>query len=893
MIRMRHEAGAQGLEVARARSLMIDAMLMHLFDYAMDSYARKTGQPSSAVALVALGGYGRAELCPLSDIDIMFLYSSKVKPELMKPLLEHLVNEVLYILWDCGLKVGHSTRTPEDAFEQARKDMHTKTALLESRRVAGSVLLFDTFAGSYRTYYTSEDPKGYIQARIEDQAQRRERYGDTPFLQEPDIKNGVGGLRDYQNALWMARVKMGVGELSELVNQNYLRRSDLQSFDRAYNFLLRVRNELHYMSRRPTDLMDLATQPRLAHNLGYHHAQLLGRVEQFMRDYYRAAQTIFRVSRLIERRLALSLEEKGSLASIRDAIRITGRLRPKRFDGFVLRGRELAADVASVFKDDPGRLIRVFRHCQSLGAEPDLNLQSLIRESLPLLTKRVLHLPEAQVSFRAIMSEAGAVYHTLRLMHELGVLGRFIPEFNKLTCLVQHELYHRYTADVHTLGAIRQLDQIFTEAEPITLKYREALHETEEPELLYLTLLLHDIGKSEGIEGHAESGVRIALPLLARLGVSEEKRALVAFLIKNHLVMARFWQKRDVDDPQTAAAFAEIAGDAERLRLLYVHTFCDARATAATLWNGYKDTLHTRLYRGTLDRLHLGEAVHDSYRAKKEMMQKELITRKIKGISEDEISAHFKLMPERYFIHNEPDEIALHLQMVNRLLKTITQADSLGSLRPVIDWRDDINRSLTFVNVVTWDRAGLFYKLAGALSVAGLSILSAKILSRSDHIAIDTFAVVEPGRGVVQSATAQEVFARTVEAALVQGRDLYPEIMEQAKRYEGRYTSTNFAAELLHSSFPPCVEVYHELSMERTIVEIQARDEIGLLYRLARIISDHGFDITFARIGTERGLAIDTFYIESAKGTGPINPDRLPVLRDALREAIHAETTAS
>jgi [protein-PII] uridylyltransferase len=283
MIRMRHEAGAQGLEVARARSLMIDAMLMHLFDYAMDSYARKTGQPSSAVALVALGGYGRAELCPLSDIDIMFLYSSKVKPELMKPLLEHLVNEVLYILWDCGLKVGHSTRTPEDAFEQARKDMHTKTALLESRRVAGSVLLFDTFAGSYRTYYTSEDPKGYIQARIEDQAQRRERYGDTPFLQEPDIKNGVGGLRDYQNALWMARVKMGVGELSELVNQNYLRRSDLQSFDRAYNFLLRVRNELHYMSRRPTDLMDLATQPRLAHNLGYHHAQLLGRVEQFMR----------------------------------------------------------------------------------------------------------------------------------------------------------------------------------------------------------------------------------------------------------------------------------------------------------------------------------------------------------------------------------------------------------------------------------------------------------------------------------------------------------------------------------------------------------------------------------------------------------------------------------
>ncbi len=232
------------------------------------------------------------------------------------------------------------------------------------------------------------------------------------------------------------------------------------------------------------------------------------------------------------------------------------------------------------------------------------------------------------------------------------------------------------------------------------------------------------------------------------------------------------------------------------------------------------------------------------------------------GISEDEIAAHFSLLPDRYFVHTDASEIALHIQMVNQLLKSITAADSVGSLRPVIEWRDDLNRSLTVVNVVTWDRAGLFYKLAGAFSVAGLNILGAKVISRTDHIAIDTFYVVEPGRGVVQSAAAQEAFARNIEASLVTNKDLYPDIVAQAKKIAAtRYLSTT-NLDTFQSSFPPTVDVYHELSMQRTIVEVQARDQLGLLYRLAKTISEHGFDITFARIGTERGVAIDTFYIE-------------------------------
>ena len=325
MIRMRHDAGEPGLAVARARSELVDELLRHLFDSALAGYARTHGEPPSPVALVALGGYGRSELSPLSDIDIMFLFPSKAKPAVVQPLQQHLINEILYPLWDCGLKVGHSTRTVEEAFAEARKDIQTKTALLEARLIAGAAPLFEGFATAYRSFYTTEKPLDYIAARLADQADRRAKHGHTVFLQEPDIKNGVGGLRDFQNAVWMARVKFGVTGLDELAAQNYLRKSELRDFQRAYDFLLRARNELHFLSKRPTDLLDLAVQPRVAAGLGYANRDELGRIEQFMHDYYRAAQTIHRIAKIAEHRLALGAGPAagGGGFSFRSLVRAT------------------------------------------------------------------------------------------------------------------------------------------------------------------------------------------------------------------------------------------------------------------------------------------------------------------------------------------------------------------------------------------------------------------------------------------------------------------------------------------------------------------------------------------------------------------------------------------
>jgi [protein-PII] uridylyltransferase len=888
-IHQRHDDGEPGQKVVQALAVMTDRLIHPLFDYALADWRRQHGEPPAPVCLIALGGYGRSELSPLSDIDVMFLYPSTGAAKDLAKFQEHLTNGVLYPLWDLRLKVGHSTRTLNDVFAEAGRDIRTKTSLLESRFIAGTESLYDTFAEAYSKHYLTDNPKGYIAARLADQASRRAQNGDTVFMQEPDIKNGVGGLRDYQNALWMARVRLGITRLEELVEQKYLQPTELRSFQRGYHFLLRVRNELHYMSKHPTDVLNLEVQPRLAHNLGYPQPALLERVEAFMHDYYRHASAIYTLSKVIEQRLALTIAAgPGFVGSLKNMLLARRAERTKRIDGFLLRGRELAAENPNVFKEDPVRLIRVFRHCQQLGCTPDVDLAALIRASLNLVNKQVIESLDANLSFRTMLEETGQVHPPLALMHELGVLGRFIPEFKPLTCLVQHEYYHRYTADIHTLSAIRELDNIFAPTGEVAQKYRAELHQTAHPTLLYLILLLHDIGKGKGIQGHAESGVTLALPVLERLQIPADLRETVSFIIKNHLVMARFWQKHDLDDPQTSATFADLVGDADRLRYLFVHTFCDASGTSASLWNSYKDSLHRRLFDTTLERLTFGDKVETRLHERKEMTRQNLIAQQIPGISPDEITAHFNMLPERYFIQTEGAEITLHIQMVNRLLHSISAAESLGSLRPVIEWKDDLNRSYTTVHVVTWDRAGLFYKLAGAFSVAGLSILSARITTRSDHIAIDTFHVVEPGRGLVQNQKAMDTFARTVEDALVSNKDLLPEITAQAKRYAAatRYTAEGREQPV---SFPPTVEVYHEISLNRIIVEIQAHDQIGLLYRLVKTISDHGFDITFARINTERSVAIDTFYIEPEKAEVAADATRLHSLRDALRTVITPE----
>jgi len=881
MLQRYHAKGDSGRRVAKARTIVIDVLLESLFNLAVRRFENGHGKLGVQVSLLALGGYGREELCPHSDIDIMFLFPRKTKARNLRTLQESLTDDILYPLWDLGLKVGHSTRNVREALEEAKKDVQTKNALLEARLITGSRPLYEVFEQAFKNYYQRENPQSYITSRLHDQETRRARYGGTVFLQEPDIKNGVGGLRDYQNILWMAQIRLDVAQLDELTRRNYLRKSEQKELEEAYDFLLRVRTELHLQSKRATDLLNLDRQPAVAYALGYRSTNIFRRVERFMRDYYRHAQNIYLISRLLEQRLAITGMPGPEPISFKAVLESRRLDKQKRFDGFVLRGNLMGYEHSGIFEEDPARLVRLFRYLQQYRAKLDLDLTVAVRDALPLITNQLIHDEKANRTFRSLLQTVGEVYEPLSLMHELGVLGRFLPEFGELTCLVQHEFYHRYTADIHTLNTIRELDAIFSGENDERPKYLQAIRQTGTPALLYLILLLHDIGKSRGIENHTQTGVEVAEPILERLGVAAELRGTILFIIRNHLEMARFWQKHDVDEPRVSAAFAELVEDTQKLRYLYVHTFCDARGTAHGLWNSYKDILHNRLYERTLEQLGEEGAFEEKREQRKAMILKELVEKTIPGIPREEVEAHFNLLPERYFLHNSPGEIELHLKMVNELLTNISQAESVGSLVPIIDWRDDTDQGLTVVNVVTWDRAGLFCKLAGAFTVAGLNILSTKAISRSDHITIDTFYVVEPGGGVVRSTEARETFESSMKEALLHNKDLMADIEAQARKHaKPDYLRSRTR---LQAPIPPRVDVYHELSLRRTIIEVQANDHIGLLYKLARAMFEHGYDITFARISTERAVALDTFYIEQIdKEHATDGTSSLLTLRDDL-----------
>ena len=880
----------------QARTALMDTLLAWLFEQAIQNYTADHGPLPCPLSLIALGSYGRRELCPFSDIDLSFIYPDNRSTAQPEDLQKTVADSVLYPLWDLGLTVGHSSRTLKETLQEAKNHIKSKNALLDARWIAGDKGLFAHFQKTYQKFYRRHQPQKYLQEQLESQIERRRQHGNTVFLQEPDIKTGVGSLRDYQTLLWMARIKLGVGSLSDLQDQDYLSGEERLTLESAYAFLLQVRCALHRYSPRPTERLELEKQTEVATELGYADPDSFERVKHFMRDYYSHAHALYRTSQLLEQRLvSYSSGRRPSFKTVIQAL----RKRPARhLDGFVLIGETLGFHHESVFESDPERLIRVFRHAQELDADFDPELTALIRQSLALIDDAVVQSASANTSFRSILQQAGKVYPILSKMHELGVLEHFIPEFSGITHLIQHEYYHRYTVDIHTLNTIEELDQVFANATEASKKYCRVLHETDAPTLLYLILLLHDIGKGQGIKNHAENGTQIAKPILKRMGLPSSQCETVLFVIRKHLILSRIWQRFDVDDPKTAELLAQEVHNAEALRLLYVHTFCDARGTADGLWNTYKDILHTQLFGQTLAEFGVAETRDLSSQTQAVSRLRNSLKAQLTDFPPSVIESHFDSLPDTYFIHNSHEDIARHLELIDQWQKQkqTSPTSPVNTLPPpVIHWRTDLNLSLTLVDIISHDQTGLFYQIAGAFSVVRANILNSRAFTRKDHITLDTFYVSEWNGGPVEHPQAETHFCQSLKSALFDKKDLLPTILTQAKKYSRpHYLKTPSKHRVPIDSR---VHIYYEKTLDRNIVEIQTEDHIGLLYQLSKVIYSHGFDITFARISTERKVAIDTFYIEPASkaesplaGT-PASAQTLAALRESLNQIIDEFTS--
>jgi len=872
-VRKAHNMGASGVAVCAANSLIIDIVVKLLYDKFCMKKNEFADYAKRNLCIVALGGYGRSELCPQSDIDITFIYGSEHFSRI-EDFKTAIVDEIMYGLWNCGLKLSHSSRTRMETLEDTDKDILIRTSFLDARLICGNEILFGKLKKSLSVLFRRKASE-HILELLRLKCARHAKYEWTAYVQEPNIKNGIGSLRDFQTMIWIGMLRFKSDSFRSLVSSGYITAKEYALAKKSQKFLLRVRNEMHYNSGRENDLMDLNTQSILAANLGFKQLPSGSREGIFMRKVYFAFRDIDSISKASRKRLGIRLP-KDILQKIEPYALQPSNITRAYSDGFVIRNGVIFYKSKSVFKRKPSRLIKLFRYAQEKQCALSESLEVLIKDSIHLIDDSVRNDATANESFCDILSCNGKVAPYLSLMHYYGVLGAFIPEFGKMTCLVQYEYLHSYTADIHTINTISALDKIFNSSlnEPSYGLYHKVITEIQDASLLYLMLFLHDIGKIKGIKGHAKSGLPIAKEIMERLNISETSKEIVLFMIEHHLSFAKFWQSHDIENQSTLEDFATFIGNEEKLRYLFVITFCDAKGTSKDLWNSYKESLHEMLYFGTLRNLVSDESqIKKFYEDRRDSVYKEILTYEEFAGAEKEISEHFKNLPANYFLFYGIDSLLLHLRLV-RMLESKNKGKKGDSF--VVDWNDDPSRSLSVVTIVANDQTGLFYKFATAFAYASLNILSSKIITREDAIIIDTFLVTGQSGGPVSNELSKKIFSKALKKTWAE-EDLSAEI--KAKK-------SLIARPKSH--IKPAVYINKTKKEDMFILEIIAPDKTGLLSDTAKIIYENGFSIRFARINTERNTAYDTFHIcKRRKNTLPTQ-----ICLDSLHEALMQSFTS-
>ena len=876
-LKMLHRAGGGGLQVCRGRAAILDVLLRYLWDAAKSTLSEQAQREFPALALIAIGGYGRAELNPHSDIDFMFLHDRQIAANRPLPHLSKIIDGILYPLWDIGLKVGHSVRTVEDCVKVANSDMQSKTSLIEARLITGDEALFKKFQKTLLAKCVRGYEEEYIAMRIEDQNARRTKFGNSACMQEPNLKNGCGGLRDYQNLLWMAFFKYNTRSLKELQTHELITEGERKQLETAYDFLLWVRTEMHYHVNRAMDVLGKSLQPAVAYNLGYKDRSPSKRIEKFMREVYTHSRNIYIITRNVERRLALLPQARR--LSLRSLLPNSRKPAVEQVDGFNISNGEIHAATPRVFREHPRRLMRVFLYAQQRGLDLHPDLAQLIRNQLGLVDRSFLTDEHVRETFLTILGQRGNVAPILRAMHEVDLLGKYIPEFGKLTCLVQHEFYHQYTADEHTLMCLEQLDRIWDAKQAPQATYLPLFQKLERPALLYLALLLHDVGKPEGHGNHSEVSSNMALRVARRLSLDGSATHTLRLVIEHHLLMASLSQRRDLDDPAVIRNFAKNVQTPEIVSLLTLHTFADSLATSDKLWNGFKDSLLWSLHSKAMALMTGGTEFVRAEEKQRELLMEEVHRLLPKDIEEEELHAHFGTLPARYFRIHSARDILDDLELAHRFMR-LQISDNESPLAPVVSWHNDPDRACNAVKICTWDRAGLFGKIAGSFSATGLNILSAQIFTRRDGVVLDTFYVNDARTGSLAGPEQREQFEKLLQRALTGEEVDFHALI--ARQRVSRPVYQAYIGERLATS----IHFDNESSDDRTIIEVETEDRIGLLYSISQTLAELDLDIAAARISTEKGAAIDSFYVHEVDEGKVTGRERQTAIARELRSVI-------
>ena len=872
-LRLRHQYGGGGREICALRVDLIDVLMQHIFEAAVTYTVRDRGASPAPLAVFALGGYGRRELNPFSDVDIMFLHEKSRGN--ISAYAAQVIEQILYLLWDVGFKVGHSTRSIAEAVEQANKDMLTKTAMLESRFLAGDPALAGHFRTAFRQHCVRRHVREYIELRMHDQATRHKKFGDTVYVQEPHLKSGCGGLRDYQNLLWMTFFKEGALTTTHLVGKDWLSEPDRRRIEAAYDFLLRLRTDLHYATGRATDTLHFTVQDQIAERLGYAQKRGTLRQEALMKDYYEHTRNIFRVTERITEQFASG----RSSSTTRSLFSFLPRLKSveERLGHFRIRQGQLFAQSSDIFEKQPETMMEVFEVAQRRRLELSPDLSDLFTRNLGLITGTFRSGRKPREIFHRIVSRKGEVGRVLRMMHRVDFLGRYVPEFGQLTCLVQHEFFHRYTADEHTLVCIDKLDQVMHTEDPKLRSYRRLFEKLDDPFVLYLALLLHDTGRAVGARPHSEASALFAQGAAARLRLSAAQRRSLVLLVDHHVTLSNMAQQRNLDDPETAVEFAGIVRDQPNLDALMLLTLADGQGTSADAWSDWKETLVWELYDSTSRYLTDQEAFYEQTKIEREQLQAR-VTEKLGAEFAEEVEAHFEVMPDNYFRAFTTDEIVSHLKLFRQFLENLYLRDE-PPLAPAVAWQAFPEQGHSIASFCAWDGQELLAKIAGSFAIVPLNILSADIYTRGDNVVLDIFRVCDLRFRAVTDPQDQAVVESTLRSALADSDFDFAPLLERARRSLARHSQHGL-------DFPTRVTVENKTYPAYTLVQIQTPDRLGLLYELLSAFGEENVSIALSRISTEKGAAIDTFYVADRNTRGKItDSSRIAALLQRLQQA--------
>jgi len=854
--RLRAEPG-NGRAAARAHAFLHDQIVRLAYDLVC---TRIVDCPIHDLALVGLGGTGRGEMAPYSDLDLMFLTGKSATAE-----QERAAEAVLHLLWDLKLKVGHSMRSTAQLIALAKKDMTIRTAILEARWLWGDEKLFDTAMRRFRKEVVSGTAAEFVAAKLAERDERHVKMGDSRYVVEPNVKDGKGGLRDLHALYWIGKYVHGVERPADLVGAGLLTAAEFRRFDRAERFLWSVRCHLHLLAGRPEERLSFDYQRQIAEIMNYADRPGKSAVERFMQFYFLNAKTVGDLTGLFLAQLDEQLAKKGFRFALP-----TIRRRPKRLGGLVLDRGRISIPSDDFFRADPVRLIELF----AVAAREQLEIhpaamRAATRDAV-LIDRKVRDDPGANALFIEALTCINHPELVLRWMNEAGVFGRFVPDFGRVVAQMQFDMYHHYTVDEHSIRAIGLLAAIergeLKEDHPISTAILQK--QIASRRSLYVAVLLHDIAKGRGGD-HSVIGAEIALKLCPRFGLDPAETETVSWLVRHHLLLSSTAFKRDLTDPKTIEDFARQVQSPERLRLLLILTVVDIRAVGPGIWNEWKRTLLRTLFEAAEERLRLGHKQHGRSQIV-QRRQKELA--KALGWKTSAIKAHSRRLPDSYWLA-EP----LAWQVANA--RQVAEAEArIGEPSPNVTIADDTESGATRVSIFTPDREGLFYRICAGLASAGANIIEARIHTTRDGMALDNLLVLD-GRGRPYADRRQRGrLARAVESAISATEPPALPSSEPARR------TTAFEV-------APSVAIAERASTRTTVMEVNARDRPALLAALAAAIHSQGHTIHSAHIATYGERAVDVFYLTGRSGA-KLSSDEIPELRSRLLDAAREPATA-